>query len=637
MLTPPADLISGTLIRKISGAGLIKVEGREHPLKLNKKNTRHLADGDVLQVKIVRSTTQNRESCVPVKLISRRKESFLGYFTRKDKSGIVRPINPKICEPVHIPMNNSVQVKNHQVVIAKIDPNDLDMEAGITGRIVRVIGYRNSFGVETEMLVFKHGLRNTTSQALKSEVASILKHKGIADGSRRTDNRKYWTITVDPSEARDFDDALSVVKKPDGFRLGVHIADVTYFVKEDSQIDIEAFQRGTTIYFPERAIHMLPDKLATDICSLKPNTDRQAMTVWIDLDRSGNILGGECEQSLIHSNARLTYEEFTAALGPNPPAGMDLQTINLCFELAELCELLMQQRTARGVMDLDIPEAKFEFDKNGNLIGIHKKTRGIAEKSIEEFMIAANIVVARFLDAKKIPYLRRIHEPPDLSALDELRESISKLGVTPPVNPLDPDQVRDMFSHLPSQAVRSVISYLILRSLKRAVYSPQKKSHFGLALDSYTQFTSPIRRYPDMQVHRAVKCALGIQPYHPLSISRLESDGKWLSEREQAAQEAEWDAVKKRKIKFMKQFIGQEFTATITHIEPFAAFVEVQEPFVDGMIPVYRLKEYYTFMEAGNALVNPDGTRILRPGAIIRVRLDYASVDRGMLDFSPVF
>ena len=628
-----AGRFTGVLKRKISGAGEISIGETNTIVHLHENNLVNFADGDRIQVQITGLTGKNRLRGEVVKLIKRRELPILGYFHKTRRGGFVVPVEPKIAEEIQVKVPAEMKINDKELVTVElVEPEGRSRR--LRGKIIQILGRRHEDGVESAMLIFKHGLSDEFPADTLSEAESVPDSLNEEDLAGRKDLRTEWAITVDPASARDFDDALSLIEKPDGYRLGVHIADVAHYVKPETAIDREAYNRGTSVYFPDRAVHMLPERLAANLCSLRPNVDRLTMTVWIDLDSNGAILGGSCEPSVINSHGRLTYAEFLAASQNTPPDGMEPETCDLCIKLANICRLLLIQRVKRGVLDLEIPEAQFELDAAGQIVGIHKKPRSIAEQTIEEFMIAANIIVARFLDTKNIRYLRRVHEPPDLDSINDLKESLGRLGIIAPENPLNPDQARSMLAQIELPAIRSVASYQILRCMKRAVYTASGKGHFGLALPEYTQFTSPIRRYPDLEVHRAVKSALAIPNTKSPTINVLNERAKWLSERERAAQEAEWDAVKWQKIRFMKKKVGEKFLGTITHLEEFGAFVEIDEPFVEGLIPIYRMSGYYTYNADANTLTCREKGIVLKTGKQVWVEVEKADIDRGLLDFT---
>ncbi len=625
------EVCQGIFKRKFSGAGDVITDNAYSPIRLQKREARYLVDGDRVQVRL--TTRRNGIwSGRFDRIVHRRSEAILCYYRYNGHSEFADPVDPRVSEPIRVDKGRFSKISNRHVVMVSLHGKP-SRRSPLSGTIVELIGKRHEFGVETALLIQKFKLRDDHPGATIDEARNIIETITPLPDPIREDLRKTLTITVDPDNARDFDDALSLEKRNNGYRLGVHIADVSHYIDRNSEIDREALCRGTSVYLPERAIHMLPENLATNLCSLKQNEDRLTMTAWIDLDKEGKIHTGRCVPSIICSDARLTYRQFLEAAGKSPPENMSEPLKDLCKNLQELCRLLLNQRAQRGVLDLDIPETEFELDGNGKVCGIHKKKRGIAEQSIEEFMLAANIMVAEMLDKADVSYLRRVHEPPDITSVQGLKNSLSDLGLTPPENPLDPEQVRPFLSAIENPAIRSVASYYILRSMRRAVYSPTGQGHFGLALTSYTQFTSPIRRYPDLEVHRAIKAYLHLPGYSTLPLPRLEKMAKDLSDRERAAQEAEWDAIKRKKIQFMQDKVGEVFTGTITNVEEFGAFVEVDEPFVEGLIPCRLLDGYFIFDPLKKTLFNASTQQLLKAGGSVSVRVEVADQDRSILDF----
>jgi ribonuclease R len=625
--------IKGRFNRKFSGSGTVIDEKTGTAFHLARHQGRHLVDGDLIEI-IAMPKKSGTLSGTPAAIHRRRTEPVIGYFRVNAGGAKVYPLDSRISPPITIIGKHS-QNMIEKVVAVQLAP-DTALQAAPKGTIIRILGRRSAFGVQTEIFTEKFGLRDRMPEAVTRDAERLIARAETISVATRKDLRAIQTITVDPVNARDFDDALSIQTTPDGYQLGVHIADVSHYIPVQSLVDKEAGLRGTSVYLPERAIHMLPESFATEICSLKPGEDKLAVTVLIDFDTTGAILSGEIFESIIRSDACMTYAEFLEAGSGSRPhgrtAGVSLS--DMCHTLQHLCGLLLHRRIDRGVLDLDMPETFFELDAEGRIAGIHKKGRSIAEQTIEEFMIAANVVVARFLDTAKVPYIKRVHDAPDMSEIADLKQGLTQLGLIPPRNPLDPGEVRNLLNGISNSAIRAVASYRILRAMKRAVYSARKSGHFGLALESYTQFTSPIRRYPDLEVHRSVKAALGIPGYSTSDEDTLERKALALSECERRAQEAEWESIKIKKIRFMQSKIGEDFLGTITHVMEFGAYIELDEPFVEGFLPVSRINAFMYYNEQNNSLSTKDHSLLLKTGNTVKVRLDIADTDRGVLDFS---
>ncbi len=620
--------LRGIFHRKISGSGDVIRADDAARMTVSKNEACFLVDGDLVEVVSTDSTVKGVPRGIFHAIIKRRETPVAGYYRLiRDEPAFV-PLDPRIAQTMRLA--SAPDAKPDDVI--SIIVQDDHQEPGYPIAVPQsVFGPREAFGVQTSILTIKHQIREQWTQTARDEAAAFSDTITIQESTDREDLRNELVITVDPRDARDYDDGLSLKADSNGFLLGVHIADVSHFVQPDSAIDDEAYRRGTSVYLPERAIHMLPERLAADLCSLRPNLDRFAVTVWIRYSPDGDRLESRCCESIIRSKARLTYADFQRFITHTDETPEPISI--LCRSLNRLFLILQKQRISRGVLDLDIPETQFQFDSNGTISAITRKARGTAEQAIEEFMIAANIVVAEKLDALELPHIKRYHEAPDLSTIQELKTNLTRLGVIPPSNPLDPDQVRSMLASINSDTVRSVASYLILRSMKRAIYTTKHTGHYGLALDRYTQFTSPIRRYPDLLVHRSLKRAMHPEIIREADDTDLESMSKWLCERERKAQEAEWEAQKLQKIRFIQPRIGENFEASITHIEEFGVFIELDDPFVEGCIPLFKMDRSLRIDYRRGVIVSKSGL-ILRPGSRLKVKLEMADLDRTLLDFS---
>lgn len=624
---------TGVFHRKLSGSGEVVDPTTQIHIAISKRDACFLVDGDLIEVQA--SGVLERNGCRGTlrRLVKRRETPIVGYYRIIHDEPCFFPLDPRLTTSLRLAEEPSdAHVEDVITIVIKDDRQNPGIPVGLP---LTSLGARQAFGVQSSILAVKFQIRENWSQDALAQAESYPEYLTESDHSDREDLRNHLIITVDPHDARDFDDGLSLAVMPDGYHLGVHIADVSHFVQPQTAIDVEAYRRGTSVYFPERAIHMLPERLAANLCSLRPDEDRLAITVWIHFSPTGERISSRCSESIIRSKARLTYADFQSLIdADSQPAKTDNPELRqLCIGLKDLFNLLHSQRVMRGVLDLDIPETLFRFDDAGEIKAIEKKNRGTAEQAIEEFMIAANIVVAEYLDSRNYPHLRRFHEVPDLSTIQELKTNLARLGIVPPSNPLNPDQVRSMLSGLESTAVRSVASYLILRSMKRAIYTSVRSGHFGLALNQYTQFTSPIRRYPDLMVHRALKHAIHGVEFENSGVNDLETQAKWLCERERRAQEAEWEAQKLQKIRFMQRFVGSILEGSITHIEEFGVFVELDDPFVEGCIPLFKIRHLMKYDHRRGVLISKDRSE-LHPGSRVKVQVDIADMDRTLLDFS---
>ena len=480
------------------------------------------------------------------------------------------------------------------------------------------------------------------------------------DISGRNDLRAMATITIDGESARDFDDAISITRRragerragdDGGFDLAVHIADVAHYVPEGGVLDLEAYDRGTSVYFPDRAIPMLPEALSNGLCSLKPGVDRLAMTAFLEFSPSGELLGREFCESVIRSDRRFTYDEVSRILdGPGEPGAKNARPASparparplrdsvgdpklheLLLAARDLMRLLLRRRTERGSIDFDLPEGDVILDTEGVTIGIKPGERNIAHRMIEEFMIAANEAVAAELVGAEEPALYRIHTEPDRARFEELRSFLEPLGIPLELGPeeLHPSHLQEVLRRVEGHPEETFVATLILRAMKRAVYDPECKGHYALASRTYTHFTSPIRRYPDLIVHRALKRLLSGKRLsadaEAVYRARLEAIAEHASTTERRAERAERTLLQWKVIRLLAPREGEVFSGRVTGVQTFGIFVELDGYYVDGLLPIAALTDdYYTFEAEQHRLVGRKG-RILRLADRLDVKL--ASVE----------
>ncbi len=540
------------------------------------------------------------------------------------------------------------------------------------GRVVEVLGDQDDFGVDVEVMIRKHHLPYRFSEESLEEAQAIPDEVSAADIAGRRDFRELPIVTIDGETARDFDDAVHVEKTADGYKLQVHIADVSHYVRPGSEIDREARIRGTSAYFPDRAVPMLPGKLSTEVCSLKPDVDRLTLSALLTLDARGEITAAEFCRGVIRSARRMTYTKVFRILEGD--ADLRAEHGPLCerFELMqELAEILIEKRRKRGAVDLDLPEAEIVFDEEGRMTGVKKSERTIAHRLIEEFMLAANEAVARQLSSAGYLFLHRIHETPSPKGVREFeeiartfghslgveisersfgrsrkrrdgskpfRESKAERGVS--VTSKDYQRLAEKIKGLPEERV---LSYRLLRSLKQARYSEEQKGHFALATDFYLHFTSPIRRYPDLIVHRVLGAWLDRRskktPYAegdgPYSLEELAQLADETSLYERRAQQAERELLDWKKSKFLEGRLGDEFDGLIVSVTERGLWVELQDLFVEGFVPLDSfLTESFYYRENMRALVGSRSKRKYKMGDRVRVRLDRIAWDRLRPEFA---
>jgi ribonuclease R len=535
------------------------------------------------------------------------------------------------------------------------------------GRIVERLGASSDApGMDIQVVIHKHDLPHIFPDEVieEAEAVSPVVTKGQIAG--RLDLRKEPTVTIDGETARDFDDAISLSRLDnDNFLLGVHIADVSFYVREGAPLDGEARLRGTSVYFPERAIPMLPERLSNGICSLNPKVDRLTMSSLMEVDRRGRVVNYKLRETVIRSDERMTYTDVNKLLThADPKLAMRYSKLHGLFKtMEELARILIKMRERRGAIDFNLPESVFEFDDEGRVAGVLRADRNIAHRIIEEFMLLANETVAGHMQRLRVPSLYRIHEEPQPQRVIEFAELASAYGYKFPVEGVSSKDYQRLSHQLAGKSEERVLSYAMLRSLQRARYSAQNMGHFGLAAPVYTHFTSPIRRYPDLITHRVLRALLKISPslgdsgatptgsdkrdkpskkqprgaLAPIPLGQLELIAEESSERERAADAAENEVDEWRKAVFMAERLGEEFDGMIVNVRDFGFFVELDDFFIDGLVAVGTLfDDYYLYDERRHTLTGRSGRRRFKLGDRVRVRVDRVNVDRHLVDFSVV-
>src|SRR5207248_6321699 len=462
----------------------------------------------------------------------------------------------------------------------------------------------------------------------------------------RTDFRHVVTVTIDGEHARDFDDAITIEKLPNGhFWLGVHIADVSHYVQEGSALDREAYDRGTSAYFPERAVHMFPAELATGLCSLNPHVDRLVQSCLMEVDRHGQVVRSEFHDGVINSTERMTYTAVNGILTDRDPALMKQYAplVPMFEQMRELFQILNDARRRRGSIDFDLKEPEVIIDEGGVVEAIIALERNVAHRMIEEFMLLANETVASYLEAQQAPTLYRIHEEPDILKVAKFEDFISGFGysLAAPVNALRPRHFQKLIERIHGKPEEKPIAFLMLRTMQKARYAPENLGHFGLAAPSYTHFTSPIRRYPDLVVHRPLRATRHrtlTEEAREEWTEELPESARHTSEMERRADDAERELLQWKKVKFMADKVGDEFEGYVTGVAAFGLFIELIEHFVEGLVHVSTMADdYYRFIESAHMLAGENTRKVYRLGdkvkvQVIRVNMEQREVDLGVVE-----
>jgi len=546
-----------------------------------------------------------------VRIVERASARIIGRYQPDSRGGRLIPLDERVAPPL------PVRSAPASIAAGSLVAGELSSAGDMAVRVVRDFGPGDTPKWDTDLVIEEFGLPVAFSAEAEREAAKFPATVSVEPGGRRRDLRARATVTIDGETARDFDDAISVERTAQGYRLWVHVADVGHYVPWDSALDQSARQRGTSVYFPDRAVPMLPERLSNDLCSLNPHVDRLTMTAEMELDRHGAVVNYDLYESVIRSDARLTYTGVAAAL-EGGAIDEPYRSLRPLLELAaEIADRLRQRRMARGSLDFDLPEPEIVLDLQGRPTDILKEARTVAHRLIEECMLAANETVAQYLTQKQAPLLYRIHEPPDPEKLGAFNFFAKGFGHPLPKGGLtgdSPAPLQTMLESLEGRPEQRLLNHLLLRSMKRARYGPEPLGHFGLASPCYTHFTSPIRRYPDLIVHRILKEVLAHdalpQARQKALAGLLPGLGLHASERERISMEAEWEVVKVKKARFMLERVGQTYRGHITGVSRHGVFVELEEMFVEGFVPLRALpRDQYRFDESRHALIGSHSHR----------------------------
>jgi ribonuclease R len=546
---------------------------------------------------------------------------------------------------VHIPSGEQLTAEPGDMVVVEITRWPTPAR-GPLGRVTEVLGDIDEPGVDTEIIIRKHGIPDEHSDEAIEEARRLGTEVRERDIRGRTDFRDRPIVTIDGEHARDFDDAISLERLDNGnYWLGVHIADVAHYVPEGGALDEEAYERGTSVYFPERAVHMFPADLATGLCSLRPDVDRLVQSCLMEIDRRGTVVRYELHDGVIHSTARMTYTDVSAIVTDRDPAliAKYRHLVPLFDLMRELFDILNRRRHRRGSVDFDLKEPEIVLDDEGLVEEIIAAERNVAHKIIEEFMLVANETVAQHLSDHDVPTLYRIHENPDPLKVEEFEEFVTTLGYSlgAPPDAVKPRHFQQLVERMRGTPEEKPIAFLMLRTMQKARYDPQDVGHFGLAAKSYTHFTSPIRRYPDLVVHRTLRESRHgtmTEDRREELTEDLPEVARHTSERERRGDDAERELVQWKKVRFMADKVGDEFQGYITGVTAFGLFIELIEHFVEGLVHVSTMADdYYRFEERAHVLKGENTGKVYRLGdrvdvQVIKVDMERRQVDLGLVE-----
>lgn len=646
--TSQPHLIKGTLSQNKKGFAFLRPEDQDledifiPPTKINRA-----MDGDTVIVEVKKSRGDHRSGKVEGEVKSIESHSVtqvVGTFSEARHFGFVIPDDKRIMQDIFIPKGQDLgAVEGHKVLvqITKYSDGTNNPE----GHISAILGHKNDPGVDILSIIYQHGIEIEFPDEVLKEAEAVPDTIQPEEIAERRDLRDELTITIDGADAKDLDDAIAVKSLPNGhIELTVSIADVSYYIKEGSQLDKEAYDRATSVYLVDRVIPMIPHRLSNGICSLNPDVDRLTLSCRMEFDEKANVVNYDIFDSVIHSNARMTYKEVNQIITDKDPQLRDkYQDITPMLDLAQtLSNRLIQMRKRRGEIDFDIKEAKVQVNEEGIPQDIVARDRGEGERLIESFMLAANETVAEHFNKKEVPFIYRVHEQPKAERLTQFFDFITNFGIMVKGTGEDihPRTLQNISQEIAGRPEDMVISTMMLRSMQQAHYDSDNLGHFGLAADYYTHFTSPIRRYPDLIVHRLIRKYLIENSMDGKEIKYWEDHlpemAEHTSNRERRAVEAERDTDELKKAEFMIQHIGDEFEGIVSSVANFGMFVELPNT-IEGFISMQNMTDdYYHFNERQMALIGERKAQVYRIGDTVKVKVVHVDVDERQIDFQVV-
>lgn len=630
-LVKKMNLISGRVIGHRDGYGFVVPDDGSTDLFLPAKYMRSVFDGDRILVRIANIDRRGRREASLVQVLECNTTQLVGKFFKEHGLMFVSPDHKRITQEVLIPPGQENGAKNGQIVTVQITSQPTSYKQPI-GKIIEVLGHQRDPGMEIDIAVRTHSLPHEFPDAV---IKASKKFKELKPGTQypdRNDIRDLPLVTIDGEDAMDFDDAVYTERRKNGWRLIVAIADVSHYVKPDSDLDQEAYLRGNSVYFPGKVIPMLPEYLSNGLCSLNPNVDRFCMVCDMEIALNGDIKKYQFYPGVMNSKARLTYTLVAGALDGHKKSRETLGELYTHIEdFHELYQTLLKKRRLRGALDFDTVETKVIFSETRKIEKIVPTVRNVAHKMIEEAMLCANVCASKHLLKNKIPCLYRIHEGPNPEKLNDLRDFLKEfnLGLRGGDDP-SPRDYSDLLENIENRPEAGIIQTVLLRSLQQAVYSPENEGHFGLAYEAYTHFTSPIRRYPDLLVHRQIK--------HPnRDIVKLDQMGEHCSFTERRADEASRDAMTALKCEFIANRVGETFKGIVTTVTGFGLFVELQDLYVEGLVHISLLPpDYYRFEPKRHRLLGERSGMNFNLGDKVNVKVVRVDIDDKKIDLELV-
>jgi ribonuclease R len=654
-----ADIVTGTLHVKTQGYGFLVRDDGGQDVFINPKNMSNAAHHDCVKVMLLEQPVKKLPEGKVVEIVTRGHDKIVGTFHENRTGSCVIPDESKISRDIFISVKNRGKAQDGQKVVTEIIRWG-ELHQRVEGKIIDILGHPGDPGVDILSVLHRYDLPEKIPAKIIKAAEEINSEISRETLEARLDLRDKLIFTIDPEDAKDFDDAISLEKLPNGnFLLGVHIADVSHYVEPASPIDVEALKRGTSVYLVDRVLPMLPERLSNEICSLKPGEDRLTYSVLMELSSESILKSYRIRESIIHSKARFSYRQvqhiIDALKSPDRDDKFDDPANALPFadskskqelfdvlpEMVRLAEALRDRWEKSGSIDFEAPEPKVVLDKNNHPVELGVRERLESHKLIEAFMLLANRTVAEHIQklrqqtGKKFSFVYRVHERPKGKKLEEFTRFTRALGYKlDSRDKITPKQFQRLLHHFRGTRHEIILEEVALRTMMKAVYSTHNVGHFGLAFKHYTHFTSPIRRYPDLVVHRLLKSYHQDQSRLPQLPTKLGEICEIANEREIVAQEAERESIRAKQVEFMEDHLGEEFDGILSGVTSFGIFVEIPQYLVEGLVHISDLKDdYYVFDEKNYRLVGQNGNAIYRLGDLVRVRVAKVLKEMRKIDF----
>jgi len=618
------------------GNAYVVCEDLEHDIYIPSRNLNHALNNDLVKVYVYKRKKNKKQEGDIVDILKRAKTEFVGVLQKSKNFGFVVPDDPKMYADIFVSPNELAEAEDGDKVLAEITDWPANSKNPF-GKITRVLGKPGDHDTEIHSILLEYGLPYSFPDHVEEYASKLPIEITEQEIAKRRDMRQDLTFTIDPKDAKDFDDALSFKVLENGnYEIGIHIADVSHYVKEDTALEDEAYLRATSVYLVDRVVPMLPEILSNNVCSLRPNEEKLTFSVVFEMDEKGHLINQWFGRTVIYSDKRFAYEDAQEIIEGNTD-GIDQSLQKAILTLDSLAKKLRKRRMSEGAISFDKTEVKFNLDEDANPIGVYVKESKDANKLIEEFMLLANKKVAEFIGKKKKTFIYRVHDEPNIDKLALLQGIITKFGYSIDTNTREStsESLNKLLSEVHGKAESNMIETLTIRSMSKAVYTTENIGHYGLAFDYYTHFTSPIRRYPDVMAHRLLQHYL--DGGQSVKVEKYEEKCKHSSEREFMASKAERDSIKYMQIKYMQDHNDQEFEGVISGVTEWGIYIEIIENKCEGMVRIKDItSDYFIFDEKQYALIGQADKRMYQLGDQVTVTVKNTDLERKHLDFNLV-